>query len=296
MYYNIKGEKIYYSSSVSSGNDILNLSMLGETVPNPNFKALHRIDKGPQGTMYTFEYITQGKMTIIQGNQELTASAGDLLILNNTASHYYFSDPKAPVGKLFIVCNGVYVDKLMEAFRITEGTVIRQLNLLDNFLHLITLAQCDLSRLPYATAELILRILHTLNPMTHAESQFVQAAPYPLYQQISNYIESHVQEHLQLEQIAANFSITPITLNRIFRKHYNTTPKKFILTAKVEVAKQLLSATDLPINRISEFLSFGHQNNFSNAFTKITGLSPSQYRKENPYIVHPLSEVAEPSH
>ncbi len=292
MFYNVKGEKIYYSSSLSKGNPILNLTLLGETLPNTEFKALHRTDGEPGSAMYTFEYITKGKLIITQGKQMLIASEGDLLILNHNASHYYYSDPKAPVAKYFIVCNGKYIDKLMEAFGVTEGTVIRHLNFANEFTNLFSIAQSQPDRLLFSTAEQILKILYSLNPIMREESKYMQTSIYPLHQQILNYIESHIQEPLRLEKIAADFSITPITLNRIFKKHYNTTLKQFILTAKVDVAKQLLSATQLPINRISEFLSFGHQNNFSNAFMKITGLSPSQYRKQNPYIVYNLDEIS----
>ncbi len=293
MYYNIKGEKVYYAAPSLHGNHILNIALLGETMPTPDYKALHRVDAEPGNTMYTFEYIAKGKLIITQGKQVYTASEGDVLILNNNASHYYYTDPQALVSKYFLVCNGVYIDKLMEAFSITDNTLIRHVNLSNEFLQLFTTAQNHPDRLLQSTAELILKILFALNPITSHSGQQVQASSYPLQLQITNYIESHIQEPLRLDQIATTFSVTPITLNRMFKEYYNTTPKQFILSAKVEVAKQLLSATTLPVNRISEYLSFGHQNNFSSAFAKITGLSPSQYRKQNPYIVYTPEDMEE---
>ncbi len=284
MYYNVKGEKIFYSARSLLNDNILCVSLLGETVPNPRTNSLHRVNPNPKLNMYTFEYVYEGRLIVVQGNQEYVLQKGDLFILHKNASHYFYSDPTAPVGKYFVVCNGVYVDKLMEAFGITDGTVIRQLDFSEGFLHLIDVAENNPYYMHRATMELLLRILYSLNPATYEVAPYIPSPVYPLHQQISSYIISHIQEPLRLDQIASHFSIAPVTLNRIFREHNNTTPKQYILTAKVEVAKQLLSATDLSINRISEFLSFGHQNNFANVFTKITGLSPSQYRKEHSHI------------
>ncbi len=292
MHYNTKGEKIYYASSLSFYNDILNLTLVGETMPDPKFEALHRAGINPRRDMYVFEFITQGRLIITDGDRQYTAREGDLMILNSNASHYYYSDPNAPVGKLFIACNGTYVDNMLKTFGISDTTVIRHANLLTAFSNLISVAQRESKRLMTATAELILQILYTLNPLLNESAQDSGSVTYPLHQRVASYIDSHIQEPLRLEDIAAHFSTTPITLNRTFKEHYHTTPKQYILNVKISVAKQLLASTKLPINRISVFLSFSNQNHFSTTFLKLTGCSPSQYRRQNPYVVQTLEDIA----
>ena len=55
----------------------------------------------------------------------------------------------------------------------------------------------------------------------------------------------------------------------------------FIKEKKIEKAKVLLSSTHIPIYEISEKLSFGTRNYFSEIFRKTTGLTPLEYRKMN---------------
>ncbi len=285
MHYNVKGEKIYISSPTPHKHSILNIHQLGETLPSPDFKAVHQPEADPAHSMYTFEYITKGRLLITQGKKTFTAGEGDILILNRTASHYYSTDPKALVGKYFIVCNGTYIDNLMEVFRAREGTLIHHADFSGEFHRLFSVAQNEPRQLSYHAAQLILRMLCAMNPLMHADTAGAPSTAYPLHDQIVNYIKSHISESLRLEQLTSRFSITPITLNRMFKENYGTTPKQFILAAKIDVARQLLTSTDLPVNRIAESLSFGHQNNFANAFSKITGQSPSEYRHSHPMVI-----------
>ena len=46
----------------------------------------------------------------------------------------------------------------------------------------------------------------------------------------------------------------------------------------MELAKALLTDTNLPVSQIGYDIGFSDNHNFSNAFKKITGQSPSDYR------------------
>ncbi len=281
MYYNVKGEKIYYAApSAKNEGKPLHLIQLGETLPDASFKAFHRLEDNRDETPYTFEFVTAGKLIISQGEQKHIAEAGDVYILNRTASHYYYSTLNAPVGKYWFTCNGSYVDALMNAFHVEEHTVVRHQDFSKEFQELTRIAEETPDQLHYATAELILKILFALNPITNEESVDIQSPAYPRHRLIYNYIDAHIQEPLRLDQIAEHFSISRVTLHRIFKERYNTSPKQFILNAKITVAKHLLSTTNLTIKEITDYLSFGHQNNFTLAFTKVTGISPTQFRKQ----------------
>ena len=48
---------------------------------------------------------------------------------------------------------------------------------------------------------------------------------------------------------------------------------------KIDHAKRLLRETPMPIGEISDLLSFDDANYFSKTFKKLTGYTPSTYRK-----------------
>ncbi|MDD6036915.1 MAG: helix-turn-helix transcriptional regulator [Lachnospiraceae bacterium] len=99
-----------------------------------------------------------------------------------------------------------------------------------------------------------------------------------LYGDILDYISWNVQENLRIPEIAAHFGYNEKYLTTLFKKYAGITLKQQILQAKMEVAKSALSESTHPISQIAYSLGFSDAHNFSNAFRKITGLSPSEYR------------------
>lgn len=99
-----------------------------------------------------------------------------------------------------------------------------------------------------------------------------------LYSDISDYISWHAQEDLRVSQIADYFGYNEKYLTTFFKRYAGITLKQYILQTKMELAKSTLSETTQPISQIAYSLGFSDAHNFSNAFHKITGLSPSEYR------------------
>ena len=67
----------------------------------------------------------------------------------------------------------------------------------------------------------------------------------------------------------------------IFSSDLGLSPKEYILNCKMEYAMKLLEKKDMTITQIARELGFSNPNHFSNAFFKITGIRPSQYK--NPF-------------
>ncbi|MBQ7776306.1 MAG: helix-turn-helix transcriptional regulator [Lachnospiraceae bacterium] len=99
-----------------------------------------------------------------------------------------------------------------------------------------------------------------------------------LYSDILDYISWHIQENLRITEIAAYFGYNEKYLTTFFKQYAGISLKQHILQVKMELAKSSLSETTQPISQIAYGLGFSDAHNFSNAFHKITGLSPSEYR------------------
>ena len=99
-----------------------------------------------------------------------------------------------------------------------------------------------------------------------------------LYSDILDYISWHAQSNLRVSEIASYFGYNEKYLTTFFKKYSGITLKQHILQTKMELAKSALSETTGPISQIAFSLGFSDAHNFSNAFHKVTGLSPSEYR------------------
>ncbi len=125
-------------------------------------------------------------------------------------------------------------------------------------------------------AELSAQSHHTLTQDKQLKEQ--------LYNDILDYISWHAQGNLRVSEIASYFGYNEKYLTTFFKKHSGITLKQHILQTKMELAKSALSETTGPVSQIAFSLGFSDAHNFSNAFHKITGLSPSEYRAS--YNIH----------
>ena len=129
MFYNIKGEQIFYMQDRFS--ESLNILSAGKTLPNPKWEALHISNE--INSAYTFEYILDGEMIIETDKQRLTARKGDFLFMNKTATHYSYSSPDKPFKKYFLVVNGSFIDEIVKLYNLNSRTIIERLNVSEEF-------------------------------------------------------------------------------------------------------------------------------------------------------------------
>ncbi len=97
---------------------------------------------------------------------------------------------------------------------------------------------------------------------------------------IKKYIEQNYQKTIDLNMIADHFSFSPSYLTKIFVKHTNITPSKYIMNYRINVAKQLLGDHSLTINMIANMVGYTDPFHFSKTFKLVAGISPASYREE----------------
>lgn len=100
-----------------------------------------------------------------------------------------------------------------------------------------------------------------------------------IFNDIADYIQYHSSENISVSQIADYFGYNPKYLSAFFKNLAGMSLKQYMLQAKMDTAKAELSDTNHTISQIAFNVGFNDAHNFSNAFKKITGLSPSEYRE-----------------
>ncbi len=93
------------------------------------------------------------------------------------------------------------------------------------------------------------------------------------------------------EVITAQFGYDYSYLSNLFSSVEGVTIEKFIINQKIEKAKELLVYDELSIKEIAYQLGYSSVQHLSNQFKKITGLSPSHFKKLKPNTRKPLDEV-----
>ncbi len=68
-------------------------------------------------------------------------------------------------------------------------------------------------------------------------------------------------------------------VSQVFSENEGLTLEKFIIAQKIEMAKELLSYGELSLNQIADKLDYSSSAHLSAQFKKVTGISPSEYKK-----------------
>ncbi|MCD8388525.1 MAG: AraC family transcriptional regulator [Bacteroidales bacterium] len=93
-----------------------------------------------------------------------------------------------------------------------------------------------------------------------------------------HYMKENLGCHLTLEQVAQYAGYAPTYFARLFREQVGHPPLAYFNVLKMQAACQMLDTTDMKITQISGKLGIDDPYYFSRLFTKIIGISPTQYR------------------
>ena len=96
---------------------------------------------------------------------------------------------------------------------------------------------------------------------------------------IINYMKDNISQKLNLQQLSQRFGITGSGLIWKFKNKLNSTPIEYFISMRIQLAKHLLSETDMSLQKIAVQCGFDNVYYFSNIFKKRLGVSPSVYRK-----------------
>lgn len=95
------------------------------------------------------------------------------------------------------------------------------------------------------------------------------------------YIEDrYMLESLTMKDTARYLHISPQHLSRIFRQETGITFMEYLTRVRLRHARELLASSTLRIYEVAERTGYSNQHYFSNAFKKVIGVSPLEYRKQ----------------
>ena len=92
-------------------------------------------------------------------------------------------------------------------------------------------------------------------------------------------LERHHKKEREIAFYADKMFITPKHLSQVIKDYSNKTALAFIEEYVIAEAKSMLLSTTLSIQQISDELNFPSQSVFGKYFKRVTGKSPTEYRR-----------------
>lgn len=95
-----------------------------------------------------------------------------------------------------------------------------------------------------------------------------------------DYIYNHLHESITTQTLATLVHLNRTYLSTLFKKETGFTIAEYILSKRLEAAKNMLRFSNYTYSEIANILSFSSQSHFTSVFHKKTGYTPSEYRNK----------------
>lgn len=95
------------------------------------------------------------------------------------------------------------------------------------------------------------------------------------------FIHENYEKPVSIDDIVAGVNLSKYHFLRLFRKHIGATPYQYLIHYRINQSKRLLCTTDAAISEISARVGYLSESNFISQFRRVTGMSPTAFRKSN---------------
>ena len=157
-----------------------------------------------------------------------------------------------------------YSDPELKKMKLLENPALGGQQLIKNYLEL-----------------LLINLMRNETEKNRTEAVFLPREKFDerISDQVIEYMKEHVTEKLSVDDVCAIMHYNKSYVFRQFKKTTGSSLMVYFTKMKIQRAKEMLRETDLSINAISDRLSFEDPNYFSKTFKRVTGYTPSTYRK-----------------
>lgn len=97
-------------------------------------------------------------------------------------------------------------------------------------------------------------------------------------QQITEYIHEHSDQNLSLLEMAQYVQMSPYYFSHLFKQSTGLSPHQYLISCRIQQAKQMLTTTTLSIAEIAAQAGFVDQSHLARHFKRQFGVPPSQFR------------------
>jgi AraC-like DNA-binding protein len=103
--------------------------------------------------------------------------------------------------------------------------------------------------------------------------------PSAALRRVHDYIDAHLSDSIELVELAAIAGLSIFHFARQFKHSAGVTPHHYLVSRRVERAKELLAGANLSLSEIAFASGFADQSHLTRHFRQIVGMTPGQFRR-----------------
>lgn len=129
-----------------------------------------------------------------------------------------------------------------------------------------------------ATSALLSAILSQINVYLHEQHQHKMMPR--LLTAATQFMKDHINEPLNVEQIAEHLKISASSLYILFRDHLRTSPMQYLRDQRMTAARTALHSPYLSVKEVAGMCGYPDVNHFVRTFRIEHGLPPGKWRQQ----------------
>lgn len=98
---------------------------------------------------------------------------------------------------------------------------------------------------------------------------------------VIEYIHQNYRNQVTLDELAQKFNFSKYYLCKKFKDHTNTSINSYLLTVRIDKAKEMLLQKGHKISAIAQDVGFNDTPYFNRMFKKLTGYTPTEFKQYN---------------
>ena len=106
---------------------------------------------------------------------------------------------------------------------------------------------------------------------------------------VKEFVHAKMEDELSLHDLAQSVGLNTAHFSEMFRKSTGETPHQFVLRVRVERAKEMLRSAEMRVLDVAIACGFKTQQHFAHVFRRLSGASPTEYRRYFPSHVVPFA-------
>lgn len=237
-----------------------------------------------QRNYYLIQYIAQGQGTYNIHNKKFSLYQGDVFFVFPDVPFIQRADSKKPWQLFWCGCSGTEIEDFLQKQGISlhspvlHGQNNKQIPLIIHEMYSIMMRQ-PLEK--YSLIGNFCLLLGELSKPNFFYRDFPVSREKTQLQKATHYIQEHINSSLKVQEVAQEAcGIHSSQLYRIFMSNLNMTPQNYIMKCKIEAACTMLKKTDMSAHEIAQYLGYLYTPTFYSQFRKLTGITPTEYRKK----------------
>lgn len=126
--------------------------------------------------------------------------------------------------------------------------------------------------------------VHLTNLMRNLQTKYSQSSPCSSHclpvARARSIVEECYDQEISLEAVANHLGLNHTYLSTLFKEETGRPFTNFVQEVRIEKSKELLNQSHIPILDVALSVGFSSQNYYSQVFKKLTGCTPSEFRKQ----------------